>query len=489
MTPPIKTRPSRPRPALVAGVLGVLFLASAVLMIVSGVQRGRMASDQLLYHEIVVRTFVRDFPSVDLGDYRSATTPGYHLAIAAVAKVAGTQRATLQTLGSLFTLALLVTLGWSLGARAPPIIAIALGLPMLASLYVWPAGVWLLPDNAGWLGVLIVLLIALKPQLRRRDLVLATIVLTILVFVRQIHLWPVAALWTAAWLGADDADDPRAGPLDRIEPIAELRALFDQPLLRARRLAPSLLVAVPAVVVIALFVRLWGGLTPPSFQGSTVGKVAHTGINPATPAFVLTLVGLLSLPFLGFWLDAGLRLMRTSRRWLIAAAVGGAVVAIIPATNWSKGDGRWTGVVWEFVEFAPTLAGRTSPIIVLGAALGCVVLLCWCAALRRRDRWIIMGALVAFIAAQTASLQLWQRYCEPLVLMLVTLMAVRAHTTQLPGQIGMGISILRWLGPAALGALFALGTAVSIAKSPPASAEQLAAPARAVEVSPVSTDP
>ena len=82
-----------------------------------------------------------------------------------------------------------------------------------------------------------------------------------------------------------------------------------------------------------------------------------------------------------------------------------------------------------------------------------------------------------------------QRYCEPLVQMLLALMAVRAHTTQLPGRIGRGLSIARWLGPAALASLFALGTAASIVRSPAATPEQLAAPGIAVEVSPVSSDP
>ncbi|MFG0326435.1 MAG: hypothetical protein ACF8SC_04095, partial [Phycisphaerales bacterium JB037] len=154
-------RPAARRPWLVAGVLVLVFILTAWPVILSGSQRGRMAADQIDYHELVVRQFLADFPRPDFSDYRSATTPGYHFVVAAAARVVGDSRVTLQILGSLFTIALLGVLGWAVGTRAPPTMALALCAPVLASLYVWPAGVWLLPDNAGWLGVLAILLIAL----------------------------------------------------------------------------------------------------------------------------------------------------------------------------------------------------------------------------------------------------------------------------------------------------------------------------------------
>jgi len=139
----------------------MVFVATAWPTIFAQVQRGRMANDQLAFHEIVVRNFIDQFPILSYADYRSATTPGYHTLIAAMARVVGDARPVLQMLGSVFTVGLLATLGMTLGIRAGPRRATAIALPVVASLYVWPAGVWLLPDNAGWWGVLGVMLISL----------------------------------------------------------------------------------------------------------------------------------------------------------------------------------------------------------------------------------------------------------------------------------------------------------------------------------------
>jgi len=61
--------------------------------------RGRGAFDQLNYHEQVIRRFVEQWPAPDLSDYLSATTPGYHLALAAFAEYAGESAVALRLAG------------------------------------------------------------------------------------------------------------------------------------------------------------------------------------------------------------------------------------------------------------------------------------------------------------------------------------------------------------------------------------------------------
>ncbi|QKK07328.1 MAG: hypothetical protein HND58_03625 [Planctomycetota bacterium] len=75
----------------------------------------------------------------------------------------------LQWFGSLFTVALVVLLAW--GVRGPPDAASRrartrsrLVLPLAVSMAVFYSATWLLPDNAGWLGVLAVWLLALRPR-------------------------------------------------------------------------------------------------------------------------------------------------------------------------------------------------------------------------------------------------------------------------------------------------------------------------------------
>lgn len=453
--------PIRRRPALVAGVLVVLMVATAWPVIFAQVQRGRMALDQLNYHERTVRAFLDAWPAPDLTNYWSATTPGYHLVIAGAAKLVGDSRTTLQLIASLFTVGLLGVLGWALGSRAPPLHAIALGLPVVFSLYVWPAGVWLLPDNAGWLLVLGVVLLALRAKFGLGCLLAAGVLLAALVLVRQIHLWAAAALWMGAWLGAGGDPDPLGGHHDR-SCTGELRWLLTPSRERIVRTGLMVLATLPAFLIVAHFARTWGGLTPPLFQGEFQSEAVHTGGNPAAPAFILALIGFISLFFAGYLADPLCRLLRTKVLLILIAALAGTAVALIPATTYDQSAGRWTGI-WNVAAKLPSFADR-SLLILAGSVLGAVAATAWCAALRPRDRWVFVATWAAFIAAQTASFQIWQRYSEPMVLLMLAIAATRIEQ---PRPTTRTIAVARIAGPAILAAMFLALCAYQISSSSP----------------------
>jgi len=390
-----------------------------------------MANDQLLYHELVVREFIAELPRPDYTDYRSATTPGYHTIVAALATLTSHARPALQLIGSLFTIGLLATLGLAVGARAPPVLAIAACAPILTSLYVWPAGVWLLPDNAGWWGVLAVLLAALNlagPGAARpaRRCLLAGAILALLVFMRQIHLWSAALVWTAAWLSLA----PRH-PAPSRSVADEWHALTSRPPARIGRTMLAIACTLPSFAIVGLFVSMWDGLTPPMFQTGEHGEVGYHGGNPAAPAFVLSIFAIVSAFYAGFLADTLMDIRRAHKRWALLAALAGALLALLPATTHSIEAGRWSGL-WNVAAHVPDIAGRTSPLILALSTLGAVLALAWSLALERRDRWIMLATLVAFSAAMSASHELWHRYVEPLVLLLVTLMAVRVRPADAP---------------------------------------------------------
>lgn len=461
-----ETAPIRRRPALVAGVLVALMVATAWPVIFAQVHRGRMALDQLHYHERTVRAFINAWPAPDLTNYWSATTPGYHLVIAGAANIVGDTRTTLQLIASLFTVALLGVLGWALGSRAPPPTAIALGLPVVFSLYVWPAGVWLLPDNAGWLLVLGVVLLALRSKFGLGCLLAAGVLLAALVLVRQIHLWAAAALWMGAWLGAGgdpepDDTDPLVGPHDRSF-TGEFRWLLTPSRERVVRTGLMVVATLPAFLIVAHFARIWGGLTPPLFQGEFQSEAVHTGGNPAAPAFILALIGFISLFFAGYLAAPFLHMWKT-RPWVILVAAGmGALLALLPETTYDRSTGRWTGL-WIVADNLPVVADR-SVLILAGSVLGAVAATAWCAALKPRDRWVFVAAWAAFIAAQTASFQIWQRYSEPMVLLMLALGATRIEP--LP-QTPRTIAVARIAGPAILAAMFLALCVYQISSSSP----------------------
>ncbi|HZW09272.1 MAG TPA: hypothetical protein VFF69_05150, partial [Phycisphaerales bacterium] len=330
-------------------------------------------------------------------------------------------------------------------------------LPAVASMPIFYSGVWLLPDNAGWLGVLAIWLLALRPRFDAFTLLAGAAILAALVFVRQIHLWAAAMLLAAAWLGDRDGRD---GEFDF---ALDMRALLGAPAARVARAGAALAAALPALAVIAWFWRSWGGLTPPVFHER------HVGGNPAAPAFVLAVFGVLSLFFVPFILE-GLRRLWVRHTWLLALAlVAGAVLALAPATTYDVSAGRYSGL-WNVARRLPAPLDRSiliTPLAVLGAGLAGA----WFVSLTRRDRWIMLAALVAFIAAQCASFQLWQRYTEPFVLIWLAIAAARVRPASTAAGEGW-----RLAGPLALTTLLAAVTVASLALARPVRPRDLVAP-------------
>lgn len=427
-----------------------LFLAPALVLILSGALLGRPAWDQHNYHEPMIRTFAREWPNPDFSNYLSATTPLYHLVLAAVARYISSSTVALQIAGSLFTVALLALISHACARRMPgrPWLALAACLPLTASLYVFPAGVWLLPDNAGWLGVAALLLIALRPRVTVATLVAGAIVLGLLVLTRQIHVWCAALLWVVAWMG--DRDGPTAvGDGEPLLPVADLMTNASA---RLGRTLLAVVLTAPAFALVGLFVSTWGGLTVPRYQGM------YHGWGPATPAFVLSLLAIYSVFFGGWLAPALLEAIRNRRATLACAAVLGLLAAAAPDTTYNLDQGRFSGL-WQIVEKAPILAGRTSLLLLILAPLGAMALALWLAPLKRRARVVMLTAFVAFVASQMASPLPWQRYHEPMLLMLIALMACQA------GDASSRAPVLRSImgaGPVLMACLFAVLTGLSI---------------------------
>jgi hypothetical protein len=445
--------------------LAAVFGCVAAALILSGFDHGRGASDQLNYHGRVIATFAQQWPGPDLRDYLSMTTPGYHLALAVVAVYVTDSAAGLQLAGLVFSLALIVLLAWGVARRVSmtPLRTLSVCFPLVCSLYVLSAGVWLLPDNAAWLGVLGILLIALRPRVDAWTYVGGGAVLLALVFVRQVHLWAAAPLWMAAWLGAGG--------------VTSIKGMFADPtpVASVRRAVVCGVCTLPAFVLVALFVRHWGGeLCPPSFVNWTRPPGRPVRMTPGATAFILALIGVASSFFVAYWWPGFVRLVR-GRWWILAAAAAGGLVAgLAVPTSLSRPDGRYSGI-WQGAAWFPTMADRSLLIAGL-SSLGAALLACWCAAISTRDRIVVLTALAGFGAAQTVNPWLWQRYIEPLVLILMALLASRASRPREAPPPGPDLrrtlmdvrDVAAVGGPVLLGVLLAVSTAGILHKAPKA---------------------
>jgi len=403
---------TRPRPGAVAAALGLAFVVPAGVLIASGRIPERVFSDQRVYHEEAIRQFAREWPAFNFTDYASATTPGYHVLLAGVVRFLSGSTLMLQAFSALFTLALVMLLGWWVGRATSPWRAIALALPFAASTYIVQSGVWLLPDNLAWFGVLAILVLALRPPesagVAAGVLIRGGAVLAALVFTRQIHLWAAGLLWLSAWL---------TPPLP---PGAWWRTLVSTPAKRIAWLLGAFLVTLPAFGVLAWFRSLWGGaLTPPKFA-----SLHQSGLNLAAPAFTLALVGGFSMLFGATLLAPLVSAWRERRGWLIGAGIAALALGVAAPTTYSMAQGRWTGL-WNLAAKLPSI-GHTSLLIAGLAVVGGVALVAWTYHLDARRRLVLLGALAGFAAAQSVNAQLWQRYVEPLVLMVVIYLAACA---------------------------------------------------------------
>ncbi|MFN0012008.1 MAG: hypothetical protein ACKVS8_10235 [Phycisphaerales bacterium] len=400
---------TRPKP-LITGLAAAFVFALVVSALILLVPQGeRQAFDQNTFHYRTIARFaaVGGLPLPSFADYESATTPGYHYLLAWVHRFSGGNLTTLRLTGALWGIALVGLMAGALARRGgSTLTGLALTLPLACSLYIVSASTGLLPDGAAWCLVAAMLILALRPRISISTLAAMGGVLLGLVLVRQIHLWAAALMVAAAWANTGGADVPSAN--------------------RARLTHSALagLFALPAALALAWFFNLWGGPVPPAFSAAGSPLTTHeytrvSGLSPLTPGFVLALIGGLSVFYSGF-LWPTLRRGNWLTHALIAAALG-CIVAALPLSTWSLEAGRYSGL-WNLVKRLPTFADR-SPVIILAAGLGAASLVLWWKACAPRERIVLGAGLLAFTTAHSAQALVWQRYSEPLLLMLMSLTA------------------------------------------------------------------
>ncbi len=398
------SRSLHPRPRIhgiapVVAAFFALFLPAATVALL-GLNAGRGAWDATVYHEPFARQLAADFPRFDLSDPLTATTPGYHMLLAVLIRVGLESTLALRLITALIGGLFIAALAAWLARRVRPLDALLLSLPLAASIYTFQASAFILPDNPAWLLVFVIIALCLRNPPGGTRLVLASVLLVLLVLTRQVHLWAAGVIWLAAWLGVRRTDP----------------GLFTAISRRIPRTLAAVLLTLPAVALIAWFIRHWDGLTPPRFQGDM-----HGG-NPATPAFILVQIAILGIGF-GPWLLPGvLRAARDHAGILISAGAIGLLLALIPATTTDPDAGRYSGW-WALNAKAPVLLGRTSTLFLILAPLGAMLIAGPLLALPHRVRWMLLGTLAGFAAAQSATFFSWQRYHEPFLILFLAMLA------------------------------------------------------------------
>ncbi len=397
----MKLEPGQPRTMAVAALFaGVVTLVPTLWLILTGHNAGRAAFDSIVYHERFIRDLAASWPRFDLSNPLTATTPGYHILLATLMQLGLTSELSLRLISALIGASLGGLLAAWLAKRSSKYDAVLLILPLACSSYVVQSGAWLLPDNLAWIGVATIMMLTLHPSVSWRPVILGSVVLLGLVLVRQIHIWAAGLVWLTAWLNARPTE----------------RSVFDSLPTRAWHTGVAAVMTLPAFAALAWFVQQWGGLTAPRFQTNI------TGVGVSTPAFILVQVAVFFVGFSPWLVPPMVRAVKGSPRVLLLAAAIGFLLAVIPNTTYNEDAGRFSGF-WSLAKKLPTIAGHSSSAFLVLAPAGAAVIAGAMIEIPRRKAWVFLGALVAFTAAQCSTVNSFQRYHEPMLLMLLALMS------------------------------------------------------------------
>jgi hypothetical protein len=357
---------------------------------------GPKAYDHRLFHLPLVREWAALWPIVDLRDYNSATGPLYHWLMAGIAQLVGVgsgdeTSVPLQCASSLFAATLAMSVYGIARRRIDWLESLTCGCAVLASPYVLGNAIWMMTDNLALTFVTLAIGSTAFGSTRPGSRGVQGVSSALAVATRQINLWllaPIAASW---WLGG-----------------------------RRGTVATILAMALP-VAVLAGFVLLWHGLVPPRFR-----SLHASGLNPAAIGFTLTLVAAYGACLLPATQEGVRRLV--ARPWtVVAIAVAGAALAALGPSFASEAAGRNGGWLWSLVDAAPVIAGR-SVVILFGGACGMLVLAALFAEIEphggKHAALVLLASLAGFVAAHVANAQIFQRYYDPMVLVILALLSV-----------------------------------------------------------------
>jgi hypothetical protein len=466
-----RDRRNRLQAAVAAAASGLLVLLVSLAIVASGRGGPSEAGDQDKYHLVVIEGMIEQWPAIDVVNYPSATSPGYHALMAAVAQVWPDEyqllamRALNALIGSLLPVwCFIVARRFTSATRA-----LALSLPVALDSYVLGGSAYLTTDNAGLLLALIAVGICVGWPVRGWRLLAAGVAATLAVATRQVHLWAAGAPMVAALAAL-----PQARRLAPAFARRWVERAGDTP--GARTIIAGATALAAPVLVVAIFATLWGGLVPPAYA-----QLHNSGPNPAAIPFAFSLAAVigiaLSLVGTPLWRADAWR--SRLALWLALAALASALVT--PTTFQMKE--RALGWLWHGVWMSPDIMER-SLLITLLAPLGGAVVGMLASAASRRGRGlpaaILLVSLAAWLAAQSMNSMAWQRYFEPILLITLAWLAAMGTPSAEDERAWRRpplatIALLErqwWIGPIALAALqltvSALTLLTEVLQAPPA---------------------
>jgi hypothetical protein len=393
----------------------LLFFVPALILVTANFNYANPAFaslDQKYSHLPTIRYIAAHGASIDYSHFISRSAPGYYLLMAAVDHWITDSIVGLRLFNLVITAGLVAVWTFSLSSLCKSPLVVVLAAPFLFSDSIYTRGLWLSTDNLAWLSVVAIMLIGVQYVNSNIAISAAAFFVPAAVGVRQIHAWTIPFLLVAALVGGG--------------------------LHRAVRMLAAI---VPALLLITYFLLTWHGLEPPG------GQARYSGFSLAALPMMFSLMGIFGL----FYAAAIWQEIRNmwcnnpvlARRFVYCGMSSGAIAGLVPGSTFESFH-RQSGI-WVLAQHTPVFLGRSPAVTVLavlGGLIGSLVFL----AMARRDRLIFATSIICFTVAQTANSSIFERYYEPLVL--IVLGFATARIVQSAGEASRWES--RAAGPALL---------------------------------------
>ncbi len=378
----------------------LLFFSALCLPLILHKGETNYSADETYFHLPSILQIRAHWPRLDLkADSLSATAPGYQYVLAGVSLLTGPDKTVMRLLNLGTSLGVLVVLWFAWPRGTDGALRLAALLPLAACNFFVKSASYVVTDNAALLATaacLVLTLLGNSPsRLPCAGLAAAA---AAAIFFRQINIWLEASLC--------------------LRLIQTTRPACWWPVL-------------PPLAMLAWLVHAWGGLVPPTWTSHH-----RSGLVMAALSYQLAL-----FPLIGLFYYAAASPKDWPKhllnRWTVIGASLGLLGTLAGPTFPSVESGRWSGYLWPVAEHLPVI-GHISLLFAVMAPLGGAIL-----GLLARHLWRTAGpefalpwlvAVLGFMATGLINRQVFQRYYEPslLVLLLIWLAIISQRSPAPP---------------------------------------------------------
>ena len=357
------------------------------------------ARDEAWFHYPTTLTFINQFPNLDLINYRSATTPLYHIILTLSAFMFGSGIIQLRFINSVISLACLLVVYGHLSKRGGRLKGLLFAVIFMLSPYFIGPAIRLSTDNAALLFAFLSILTMDTNISSTKHSPLTNILILFTILTRQIYAWLIGAYLL---LNLQRRDDKRLVNL----------------------LKTVLPIFIP-VTGLAFFLFLWKGLAPPYFA-----RHSERTLNWDVPVYIVSLVGLYG-SFFCLWY---LRLYRQNRGkaiyiiTLVVLSIG--YLLLHPVSNEYYGTEYHEtrgGALWLVAMYLPTLFSSSIVYWVL-FPIGLLYLYVITQHLALKQDYLMIICFSLWLIANMASTRTYQKYYEPFLLFLLGYSTVILNT-------------------------------------------------------------